>query len=171
VYGRERSEAKHADARLRAKGEAMSASTQQRAEANLATVGQIYEAFGRGDVPAILALIAEDCAWESWLANSAQAAGISYLQPRRGPAGVAEFFAAVGQFEIDRFEVLDMFAGGEKVAVEVLIEARAPGGGRFSDEELHLYTLDESGKVTRMRHYVDTAKHIAADRGEDTVGA
>jgi hypothetical protein len=65
--------------------------------------------------------------------------------------------------------VLDMFAGGDKVAVQVLIEATTPGGGRFRDEELHLYTLDGAGKVVGMRHYVDTAKHIAASRGDDTV--
>jgi uncharacterized protein len=74
----------------------------------------------------------------------------------------------VAKFEIHQFEVLDMFAGGDKVAVEVQIEATSLDGGRFRDEELHLYTLDEGGKVTRMRHYVDTAKHIAASRGEDT---
>jgi ketosteroid isomerase-like protein len=60
------------------------------------------------------------------------------------------------------------FAGGYKVAVEVLIDATASGGGRFRDEELHLYTLSPEGKVTAMRHYVDTAKHIAAGRGEGT---
>jgi hypothetical protein len=55
-----------------------------------------------------------------------------------------------------------------QTAVEVAIDATGPGGGRFRDEELHLYTLDDSGKVTRMRRHVDTAKHIAANRGEDT---
>jgi len=146
----------------------MSTSTPQREETNLAVVGEIYAAFGRGDVASILAVIADDCAWESWTQNTAQEAGISYLQPQTGPSGVAAFFDAVARFEIHRFEVLDMFAGGDKVAVEVLIDATSPDGGRFRDEELHLYTLDDAGKVTRMRHHVDTAKHIAASRGEDT---
>jgi ketosteroid isomerase-like protein len=146
----------------------MSTSAEQREQANLEVVGGIYAAFARGDVAAILDAISADCAWESWSQNSAQAAGVSYLQPQTGPAGVAAFFEIVSRFEIHRFEVLDMFAGGEKVGVEVAIEATSPDGGRFADEELHLYTLDEHGKVTRMRHYVDTAKHIAASRGEDT---
>jgi ketosteroid isomerase-like protein len=149
----------------------MSMGTGGRAEANLATVGEIYAAFGRGDLDTILGLIADDCAWESWLQNTAQDDGVSYLQPRRGPAGVADFFAEVAKFEIHAFEVVDMFAGGEKVAVQVLIDACAPGGGRFRDEELHLYTLDASGRVTAMRHYVDTAKHIAANAGRDTIAA
>ena len=148
----------------------MATAAEQRAATNLAVVGEIYAAFARGDVPSILAVIADDCAWESWAQNTAQGAGISYLQRQTGPAGVAAFFDAVAQFQIHEFEVLDIFAGGDKVAVEVSIDATSPGGGRFRDEELHLYTLGDDGKVTRMRHYVDTAKHIAASRGEDTTG-
>jgi hypothetical protein len=33
------------------------------------------------------------------------------------------------------------------------------------DEELHLWTFDEDGRVVRLRHYRDTAKHIAAADG------
>ena len=46
-----------------------------------------------------------------------------------------------------------------------------PDGGRFADEELHLWTFDDAGRVTRYRHYVDTAKHIAAASGVDTTAA
>jgi hypothetical protein len=35
-------------------------------------------------------------------------------------------------------------------------------GNRLRDEELHLWTFDDAGRVTALRHYVDTAKHIAA---------
>ncbi len=37
------------------------------------------------------------------------------------------------------------------------------------DEELHLWRFDADGLICGMRHYVDTAKHIAAERGEDTI--
>ena len=50
---------------------------------------------------------------------------------------------------------------------EIVIAATLPNGGRFRDEELHLWGFDADGKINRMRHYVDTAKHIAAQRGED----
>jgi ketosteroid isomerase-like protein len=36
-------------------------STEKRAGANLAVVGGIYEAFGRGDIDFILGQFAEDC--------------------------------------------------------------------------------------------------------------
>lgn len=35
-------------------------------------------------------------------------------------------------------------------------------GGSVTDEELHLYSLNDEGRIYRMRHYVDTAKQIKA---------
>lgn len=59
-------------------------------------------------------------------------------------------------------------ASGEQVAAEVRVAFTLPNGGRFIDEEVQLWTFDQAGKVKRLRHYVDTAKHIAASRGTDT---
>jgi uncharacterized protein len=139
-----------------------------RRTANLAVVEDIYAAFGRGDVSAILPRIAEGCRWESWEDHTGQRAGIAYLQPRTGPAGVAEFFAAVAGLDIHDFQVGDRLTGETKVAVQVIIDASTPSGGRFRDEELHLWTLDDAGRVVAMRHYIDTAKHLAAGAGQDT---
>jgi ketosteroid isomerase-like protein len=140
----------------------MSTATTDRTTANLATVSDIYAAFGRGDVPAILDKIAPDCRWEAWSNNTAQLAGVSTLQPRIGPAGVADFFGVVGDLTFHDFQVLDMVAGERQVAAEVAIDCTTPTGARLRDEELHLWTLNEDQQVVRMRHYVDTAKHIAA---------
>jgi ketosteroid isomerase-like protein len=131
-------------------------------------VTQVYDAFGRGDVPAILDKIATDCRWESWINNHAQSAGVPTMQPRLGPAGVAEFFAAVGELQIHDFKVLDILAGERQVAVEAMIDYSTPAGGRSLDEEVHVWTFNDEQKVVRLRHYVDTAKHIAAFAGEDT---
>ncbi len=136
--------------------------TESRAATNLAVVGGIYEAFGRGDIASILDQIAEDCAWESWLDNHGQRAGLPPMQPRRGRAGVAEFFSYVATMQIEDFQVLDMLASDRQVVVEVQITIAMPDGGHITDEELHLYSLDDEGKVSRMRHYVDTAKQIKA---------
>src|SRR5438105_8154186 len=135
--------------------------TSNRTAANAAAVNDIYAAFGRGDVPTILDKIAPTCRWESWANNWAQRHGVPTLQPRTGPAGVAAFFAVVGELQIRDFQVLDVVAGERQVAVEVVIEYSTPSGGRLRDEELHLWTLDEHQQVVRLRHYVDTAKHIA----------
>lgn len=146
----------------------MTATTKDRAGANRAAIAEIYAAFGRGDMPAILERIAAGCRWESWLDNHAQTEGLPTLQPRTGPDGVAAFFAAVAELELHEFQILDLIAGDQQVVAEVVIEVSTPAGGRYADEELHLWTLDDDQRVVRMRHYVDTAKQIAAFAGRDT---
>ena len=136
--------------------------TESRAAANLAVVGGIYEAFGRGDIDFILDQIADDCAWESWLDNHGQNVGVPPMKPRHGRTGVADFFDYVATMQIQDFQVLDMLASDRQVVVEVQITIAMPGGGSVTDEELHLYSLDAEGKINRMRHYVDTAKQIEA---------
>ena len=131
---------------------------------NLATVQGIYESFGKGDVPAILAVLAEDVEWESWADNSSVNAGVPTMIPRHGKAEVAHFFQVAGQMEITDLQILNMMEGGNQVAVEFVLEANLPawGGGHYRDEEIHLWTFNEEGKIVRLRHYTDTAKHIAA---------
>ena len=58
--------------------------------------------------------------------------------------------------------VLGMMVSENQVATEVLVDAIVPGGKRLRDEEIHLWNVNDAGKVIRFRHYVDTAKHIAA---------
>jgi ketosteroid isomerase-like protein len=134
-----------------------------------ATVADIYAAFARGDVPAILDRLTEDVAWDAWRDNFAQRAGVPHLAGRRGRDGAAGFFDLLGGWTVREFSVLDVVGDGRQVVAEVQAAFDLPGGGRFADEELHLWTFDDSGRVSRFRHYCDTAKHIAASRGEDTL--
>lgn len=138
---------------------------------NTDTVAAIYEAFGRGDVPHILDQLTNDVLWDAdWIDNYPQRAGIEHLSPRRGPAQVAEFFALVGTWQVDDFQVLDLIGSSRQVVAEVRAAFTLPSGGRFVDEELHLWTFNATGKVSRFRHYVDTAKHLeVVAAGRDTV--
>ncbi len=129
---------------------------------NVDTIKDVYAAFGRGDVEAILEVLADDVEFESWADNSAVRAGVPWLQPRRGKEGAVEFFAIVGGWQIREFSVLAIMDGGDKVAAEIVMDADPPNAAAFRDEELHLWDFDERGKITRLRHYVDTAKHIEA---------
>ena len=129
---------------------------------HLETAQAIYEAFGQGNVPAIIDVMADDVEWERWDDNHAQKAGVPSLLARNGKAGVGEFFAVAATMGITDFQVLNMMEGGDQVAVTVVIETDVPGGGHYRDEEIHLWSFDDSGKVKSLRHYTDTAKHIAA---------
>jgi uncharacterized protein len=125
---------------------------------NLEIVASMYEAFNRGDIQAIIDQTADNVAWESWKDNYAQKAGVPYLRAQSGKQGVADFFAEVAKMGITRLDILSMMEGGNQVAVELELDA-----AKFSDEEIHLWTLNEAGKITRFRHYIDTAKQIAAN--------
>lgn len=131
---------------------------------NLTTVTAIYEAFGKGDIPTILAHMAPDVQWESWADNHGQQAGVPWLQARQGKEGVLAFFQYLGsQMQVTEFQVLSIMDGGHQIAVEFVIAVNLPAlGTHFRDEEIHLWTFNSEGKVSRLRHYTDTAKHIAA---------
>ena len=132
---------------------------------NIETVQEIYAAFGRSDVPAILDRLADNVQWESWTDHAGQRHGeVPWFKKREGKAGAAEFFQVVARMNIREFAVLSIMSGGNQVAAEIAIEAATPGGGHYRDEEMHLWTFDEAGKVTRLRHYLDTVKHIEAGR-------
>lgn len=134
---------------------------------NLTTVTAIYEAFGKGDIPTILEHMAPDVQWESWADNSAQHAGVPWLQARQGKEGVLAFFQYLGsQMQVTEFQVLSIMDGGHQIAVEFVIAFNLPAlGTHFRDEEIHLWTFNSEGQVSRLRHYTDTAKHIAAAKG------
>ena len=133
---------------------------------NLAITGAIYEAFGKGDIPAILGYLSDDVRWEEWADNTAQQTGVPWLQAQHGKAGALAFFQVMGGLCVLDFRVLSLMAGGNQVAAEIEIAFESPATGRgLRDQEMHLWTFDDSGQVIRMRHYVDTAKHIATAQG------
>jgi ketosteroid isomerase-like protein len=131
-----------------------------------ATVSAMYEAFGRGDIPAVLSHLAEDVTWdvteEPWTPH---AAGVPWLTPRRGHAEVAEFFAIAGAWRYDAFEVLDLLASDTQVAAVVRLAADLPNGGRLDDVVVHLWTFGGDGRVVALRRMLDTAANIAAAGG------
>lgn len=126
---------------------------------NIETVKVIYEAFGKGDIPSILQCLDKNVAWEKWDDNHAQKADVPYMRERNSIDGVMEFFGETGKLGITSFEVISIMEGDNQIAVEFNLESERFG----KEEEMHLWTFNEAGKVVRFRHYLDTAKHIAAN--------
>jgi ketosteroid isomerase-like protein len=84
-------------------------SSAQTSQSNLATVQGIYEAFGRGDIPAILDQVADDVVWDRFPGgNAGAAAGVPWLEERTSREGVGEFFQTLAGIEFHVFApVLD----------------------------------------------------------------
>ena len=80
---------------------------------NVATVQDIYDAFGKGDVPRILAHVAEDAVWE----YGAGPSDVPWLQPRRGKGGVAEFLSSLADLQFDQFQPKTFLESGDLVVV------------------------------------------------------
>src|SRR5688572_15614794 len=129
---------------------------------NLAAVQDIYDAFGKGDVPRILGHISEDVAWE----HGAGANDVPWLQPRRGRKGAAEFLSSLADLRFEQFQPKTFLESGNLVVVLLDVAATVIStGGRITEEDqIHLWTFDRDGQVERFRHRVDTLQHQRACR-------
>jgi uncharacterized protein len=127
------------------------------------TVQEIYAAFGRGDVPAILERLAPDVEWE----YDASPTEVPWLQPRQGRAGAAEFFASLENLEFHRFELKMLLEEGATVMALLDAEATVRKTGlRFHElDEIHLWHFGDDGLVARFRHRVDTLRHLRTWQG------
>lgn len=134
--------------------------------ANVDVVGRIYEAFGRGDVPAILEHLAEDVEWEYGV-NSTD---VPWLQPLRGREEVPRFFEALSGMEFHRFEPKTLLESDNVVVALVDLEATVrETGQRISEEdEVHIWYFD-GDRVVRFRHRADTHQHQLAYQGQSSL--
>src|SRR5215211_3169829 len=95
----------------------------------LEAVNGLYAAVGRGDIPAILELVAEDVRWEHWADSFVQRADVPSLKARDGREGVADLFGEIAGWDVTEFSVLDVMASDRQVVAEVVIDATLPNGG------------------------------------------
>ena len=131
---------------------------------NADTVRAIYESFGRGDVPSILARVTDDVDWN----NSGTAAGnLPWNGNFSGRNKLPGFFAALAQhLDIPLFEPKEFVSEGRHVAVRLRIRLVMKKNGKSAEfDTIHYWTLDGHGKVSAYRHFNDTAGELAAWRG------
>lgn len=131
---------------------------------NVDTVKDIYAAFGRGDIPAILDQLADEVQWDV----DSPAPQVPWLSPRRGRDNIGAFFESLAPLEFTAFEPHTFFEDGNKVMALIHIAATHKPSGKTYDikNEGHLWRFDGSGKVVSYEHISDTATHIAMSRGE-----
>lgn len=137
-------------------------SPSRRLVVNKVTVVQsIYEAFGRGDVPAIIELLHPDVEWEHDTIDH----GIPWLVARKGREEVVKFFESLSAIEFHHFEPVSYCEGPDQVAAFVRTDLTVKATGkRVVDLEGHLFTFAPDGRVGRFRHFIDTHQHITATR-------
>ena len=122
------------------------------------TVKDLYAAFGRGEVAAILSQLAPDVSWE--LEGPAE---ISMTGIRRGPADVMGFFQAIANDHADpKLETTEYLSSGDTVATFGRYSCTLKKTGRRVDSPVaHLFKFRD-GKVVRFVDHINTAAFLEA---------
>jgi len=128
---------------------------------NKAFVQSLYAAFGRGDVPFILAHLDESIVWTSTCSSGA----IPWGGIRNGRPGAMSFFQALADnLDFELFEPRQLAADGELLFVHGRTVAKARSTGRkFDSEWAHLFSIGD-GRVKRFQEFYDTDAILAALR-------
>lgn len=131
-------------------------------QSNMETIQQIYEAFGRGDIPTILAKMADNVDWEYAYRKAPNP--VPWLQPRTNKAGVGQFFESLASLEFHRFVPNAILEGPDLVVALIDIEATVKKTGKriVEQNEAHIWHFDKAGKVVRFRHCADTYQQAMA---------
>jgi ketosteroid isomerase-like protein len=129
------------------------------AEDNVKTAKDGYAAFGRGDVPGILELLADDIEWISPGPPDVIPGAGTY----RGKEAVGGFFAALAEeADFQTFEPREFIAQGDQVVALIYSESTAKRTGRkVTDHAAHLWSFKD-GKLARFEVFQDTAALVAA---------
>ncbi|MHB8377404.1 MAG: nuclear transport factor 2 family protein [Dehalococcoidia bacterium] len=126
---------------------------------NVEVVMRLYGAFGRGDMPGILALLDGEVDWEFYGPKT-----IPFAGRYSGRDGMERFFRTVAESaEVEAFgPEEEPIAAGDKVVVQGHERVRAKTTGRtFETHWIHVFTL-RNGKIVKLREYYDTAAMQAA---------
>ena len=121
---------------------------------NIDVVQSGYAAFGRGDIPGLLALLDASVEWKTPGTPELPTAGT-----RRGHAEVADFFRVLSELiEFEHFEPQTFVADGDRVVVLGIDRLKAKGGSgkSLSEAWCHVFTV-RGGKIVAFQEYIDTA--------------
>jgi ketosteroid isomerase-like protein len=125
---------------------------------NLKTIKSVYEAFVLGDVDAIVAVVADDVNWGSDTRSDAA----PWYGARRGPKGVAAFFADfAAAMEVEEFSPLTFAANDDDVLTVVRFRARSRATGKTAAMQLHHWFHFRDGRIDYYRGTEDTALTLA----------
>jgi ketosteroid isomerase-like protein len=113
-------------------------------------VQEAYEAFGRGDIPAILGLLDDGVVWSS-------PGTLPHGGTFKGPDEVGQFFGGLGASWEDlglEVEAVDELAGDLVVGVVQASGTRVGTGAAVSYGAVHVFSVRD-GRITRFREYTD----------------
>lgn len=129
---------------------------------NSDAVRSAYESFKRGDIPAILDLLAEDVEWDYGVVSTP----VPWLQHRRGREAVRQFFDTLTELEFQQLDPKVFLESGDIVVALLDLRVTVKKTGRTIVEEdmVHIFYFKD-GKIVRHRQRVDTYQALQAWQG------
>jgi uncharacterized protein len=121
---------------------------------NVEFVKSTYEAFGRGDVPAVLGAFAEDIEWF-------EAEGLPYGGLHRGRDAVAQDVFGPITEDVEGFAITpeEVIGSGATIAAVVRYTGTGKATGKALDlPVVHVWDIRD-GKLARFRQFIDTVKY------------
>src|SRR5258707_1033732 len=116
-----------------------------RAADNVATIHEIYDAFGRGDAATILGKLADHVDW----ATDAATGDAPWWGGGRGKDELLGFFTGIGRStEVDKFDVVSIAATDDEVLTLIDYGFTGRESGASATMNLHHYfRFDDAGKI------------------------
>ena len=127
---------------------------------NVQTARDLYAAFGRGDIPAVLGMFDPEIEWREAEGNPYQLDGSAWIGPQ---AVLDKLFMRIGS-EWDGFtvEVRRLHDAGEHVVTEGRYTGTYKPTGRSIDAQMCHVLRFRGGKLLSFQQYVDTGQLQAA---------
>ena len=131
-------------------------------QASISLIQELYGAFGRGDIPALLAKLTGDAIWR---VNGATKE-YPVIGTWKGTPGAGEFFKQVAAHEdFSAFTPLHFYADTDKVFVLGHYVLTIKKTGKQVDTDwVHVFTVRD-GKVAGFTEFTDTAQFVDGYRG------
>lgn len=110
---------------------------------------ELFELFGKGDLPAILAMCSDDVDW----LHGGNPGAIPFAKPFHGKEGVAGFFTAIGQsIQVTNLVPSNFRVEGNEVHHDFHVEATVISTGKsYAADVEYIWTFDQAGKICRHR--------------------
>jgi ketosteroid isomerase-like protein len=135
--------------------------TSTRTDPKVAAVQRLYEAYGRGDVDAVLAEVADDVDW----AAEAVGGSVPWYGPHDGRGEVPRFFREIAEHvEVEEFTPISFTSNETDVIVAVHWTYTVRATGRRAAMHMQHWWRFADGKIAFFRGSEDTEQSAAAFR-------
>ena len=122
-------------------------------------VQRLYEAYGRGDVDAVLAELADDVDW----AAEAASTSVPWYGPYRGKGEVPRFLKEIGSnVEVTEFTLVSLTSNETDVVATVHWAYRVNRTGRTAEMYMQHWWRFADGAIVWFRGSEDTEQSAAA---------